>query len=263
MGISAACIDITGSSRAMDVAYLADGTLHLRTESNLKDFLDWVRAQQPSVVAVDAPSKANIGLVPIHRELYSIPEDRYENFRIAEVLLKQKGIGLYNTPQDNPPEWMKRGWDLYSLLQDVGYGLLDTPGSIQSSAKMMVEVHPHASFVVGLGWIPQSKQTLAGQLERAAYLRKECRELGMSVSETLLEIDQLQQLQRTHATWDSITRDGVSLPSLSHDQLDAIVGLTTAVRVMRGEAVAVGHREDGVIVVPRQLAESPYQWKHK
>ena len=54
-----------------------------------------------------------------------------------------------------------------------------------------------------------------------------------------------------------------NLGALSHDQLDAIVGLTTAVRVVRGEAVAVGHQEDGVIVVPRQLAESPYQRKHK
>lgn len=145
----------------MDVAYLEDDTLHLRTESNLKDFLHWVREEQPGIVAVDAPSKTNVGLVLTHRELYSIPEDRYENFRIAEVLLKQKGIGLYNTPQENPPEWMKRGWDLYSLLQDVGYGLLDTPGTIQPVSKMMFEVHPHASFVVGLGWIPQNKQTLA------------------------------------------------------------------------------------------------------
>jgi hypothetical protein len=59
MSISAACIDITGSSRAMDVAYLEDDALHLRTESNLKSFLDWVTEQKPNIVAVDAPSKEN------------------------------------------------------------------------------------------------------------------------------------------------------------------------------------------------------------
>ena len=64
MGVAAACIDITGSSRTMDVAYLEDGTLRLQTASNLKKFLDWVGERQPDVIAVDAPSKENIGLVP-------------------------------------------------------------------------------------------------------------------------------------------------------------------------------------------------------
>jgi hypothetical protein len=128
---------------------------------------------------------------------------------------------------------------------------------------MIIEVHPHASFVVGLGWIPQIKKTLAGQLERAAYLRKECRALGITTEGTILEIDQLQQLLSTTATWDTIVSNGIVLPSLSHDQLDATVGLTTVVRAMCGDAVAVGHQEDGVIVVPKPLSDSPYQWKHK
>ena len=108
MAITAACIDITGSSRAMDVAYLQDDAIGLRTETNLKDFLDWVTANEPQLVAVDAPSKKNIGLVPQHRSKYGIPDDRYENFRIAEAVLKIKNIGLYNTPQEKPPGWMKR-----------------------------------------------------------------------------------------------------------------------------------------------------------
>jgi len=44
---------------------------------------------------------------------------------------------------------------------------------------------------VGLGWIPQNKQTLAGQLERLAYLRRECRDLGISIDKTMLAEDQL------------------------------------------------------------------------
>lgn len=263
MGISAACIDITGSSRAMDVAYLEDDALHLRTESNLKSFLDWVTDRKPNIVAVDAPSKENVGLVPQRRAEYGIPEDRYDNFRIAEVLLKLKNIGLYNTPQENPPEWMKRGWDLYSLLQEKQYNLLDTPGKVIPTERMVLEVHPHASFVVGLGWIPQSKQTLAGLLERAAYLRKECHELRIATDGTLLEVDQLNELQSVASTWDSIVSDGIVLPSLSHDQLDAIAGLITALRVIHRDADAVGHQDDGVIVVPKPLADSPYQWKHK
>lgn len=263
MSITAACIDITGSSRAMDVAYLEGNCLRLRTESNLKSFLDWVTDQSPDLIAVDAPSKENIGLVPQLRDEYGIPEDRYENFRVAEVLLKLKGIGLYNTPQEKPPEWMKRGWDLYSLLLDKQYRLLDTPGKVVPAKRLTFEVHPHASFVVGLGWIPQSKQTLAGLLERAAYLRKECSQLGIATAGTLLEFDQLHELQSVAATWDSIVNDGIVLPSLSHDQLDAIAGLITAVHLSRGDAFAVGHQDDGVIVIPKPLTDTPYQWKHK
>jgi len=263
MGITAACIDITGSSRAMDVAYLEDDALHLHTASNLKKCLDWIGERQPDVIAIDAPSKENVGLVPKGRDEFGIPDGSYENFRIAEALLKLKGIGLYNTPQTNPPEWMKRGWDLYSLLTGKGYFLLDTPGSVKSTGKVVLEVHPHASFVVGLGWIPQNKQTFAGQLERLAYLRRECRDLGISIDKTMLAEDQLGQLKNTSATWETIFEDGVTLPEISHDQLDAIAGLTTAIRAKRGDAVAIGHQGDGVIVVPRKLSETPYQWKHK
>jgi predicted nuclease with RNAse H fold len=263
MGITAACIDITGSRRAMDVAFLEDDALDMRAASNLKTFLDWVGELKPDVIAVDAPSKENVGLVARHRDEFDIPDGSYENFRIAEALLKLKGIGLYNTPQTNPPEWMKRGWDLYSLLQGKGYFLLDTPGPVKSTAKGVFEVHPHASFVVGLGWIPQSKQTLAGQFERLAYLRRECRDLGISIGKTMLTEDQLGQLKETTATWETIVVDGLTLPEISHDQLDAIAGLTTAIRAIRGDGVAIGHQGDGVIVVPRKLSETPYQWKHK
>ena len=262
MPVTAACIDITALNRPMDVAYLQRDALHLRNEPNLESFLEWVDDQQPENIAVDAPSKQNIGLVPGHREFYGIPEDRYENFRIAEVLLRMKNIGLYNTPQENPPMWMEVGWDLYAQLGNMNYNLWDTPGVPTLAPNMMLEVHPHASVVVGLGWIPQRKQTLAGQLERAAYLRRECHELDIAVEGTLLAVDQLAQLQGVVTTWDTIVADGINLPLLSHDQLDAIAGLTTVVRAVRGDAFAVGHQDDGVIVVPQELADLAYERLH-
>lgn len=93
MGLTAACIDITGSSRAIDVAYLEGDTLHLRTESNLKNFLDWIGEREPDIVVVDAPSKENLGLVPQYREQYGIPDDVYENFRIFVFKRFQERLG--------------------------------------------------------------------------------------------------------------------------------------------------------------------------
>jgi predicted nuclease with RNAse H fold len=263
MPVTAACIDITGSDRAMDVAFIESNQVHLRTEANLNGFISWVSNTTPEIVAVDAPSKENIGLVPENRSRFGIPANKYANFRIAEAVLKTRQIGLYNTPMKKPPEWMKRGWDLYSLLQDEGYSLLDQPGRVVARTRIAFEVHPHASFVVGLGWIPQKKSTLAGLLERAAFLRREFKELELSVNGTLLADDQLQHLKEIDTRWDSIANDGIVLPSLSHDQLDALAGLVTAVRVQRGEAEAIGHQDDGVIVIPKPLSETPYQWKHK
>ncbi|MEW4565784.1 DUF429 domain-containing protein [Bremerella sp. JC770] len=263
MSVAAACIDITGSNRAMDVAFVENSQVYLRTESNLNSFLAWVSDASPEVIAVDAPSKENIGLVSKYRSQYGIPENKYENFRIAEAILKTRQIGLYNTPRKKPPEWIKRGWDLYLLLQNQGYSLLDTPGRVQSESSITLEVHPHASFVVGLGWIPQTKSTLAGLLERAAYLRRESQELKLSVEDTPLATDQLQFLKDIDTTWESIADEGIALPSISHDQLDAMAGLVTAIRAQRGEAEAVGHQDDGVIVLPKPLSDTPYQWKHK
>lgn len=258
MGVQAVCIDITGSRRAMDFAYLENDRLDCRTAPNLTNFLDWVGEQMPDVIAVDAPSKRNVGLIRKHRDEFGIPGDSYENFRIAEALLRLKGIGLYNTPQTDPDKWIERGWELYSSLNDKGYILLDTSGPVKLTGKVVLEVHPHASFVVGLGWIPHSKQTLAGQLERLAYLRWECRDLGISTDKTMLVEDQLGQLKSTSTTWETIILDGVTLPEVPHDQLDAIAGLTTAIRALRGDAVAIGHQGDGVIVIPRTLSKTPY-----
>ena len=241
MTVEAACIDITGSSRSMDIAFIEDNVLRLRTASDLSAFLDWIDSKKPKLVAIDAPCKENTGQVPNYRNKYDIPEDKYENFRVSEVLLKLKGIGLYNTPQENPPGWMKRGWDLYALMVQLGYALLETPGETERDESLrMMEVHPHASFVVGLGWIPQTKKSLAGQLERAAYLRKECESLGIDASGTPLSDDQLQELAAVSSNWNAIAENGITLPEISHDELDAMVGLTTAVRAIRGEAYAVG-----------------------
>ena len=69
---------------------------------------------------------------------------------------------------------IKFGWQIYEALQRsaVTYGLWDRAGRVQvvSTDYVLVEVHPHACFTVGLGWIPPLKTTLSGQISRDAYL---------------------------------------------------------------------------------------------
>lgn len=264
MGIKAACIDITGSSRSMDIAFVENNVLKLTVVSCREAFFDWVEKFRPECVAIDAPSKRNTGQVNKNREQFSIPKGKYENFRVAEVLLKMKGVGLYNTPKNDAKEWMKRGWEIYDKLRGKGFKLVDEPGKIQTKDEpAILEVHPHACFVVGLGWIPQTKSGLAGQLERLAYLRQECLARKLDLSETFLDEDQLKELTSLEVTWESLVTDGIQLPVVSHDQLDATVGLLTALRATEGTAFGVGVNEDGIIVVPDKLSDVPYTWKHK
>lgn len=264
MGIEAACIDVTGSSRSMDIAYVENNVLKLTIVSGRDAFFDWVEQYRPQCLAIDAPSKHNTGQVENYRKRFSIPDGKYGNFRVAEVLLKMKGVGLYNTPMEDADDWMVRGWEIYDKLRGKGFKLVDQPGTIQAEDEpTMLEVHPHACFVVGLGWIPQTKSGLAGQIERVAYLRQECLTHGLDVSETFLAEDQLEPLKSADVTWESIVNNGIRLPVVSHDQLDATAGLLTAIRAKEGKAFGVGVNEDGIIVVPNELSDVPYIWKHK
>ena len=244
----------------MDIAFCEDGILQISALPGVESFCQWVQQNAPRLVAIDAPSKRNCGRVALTRAQYGIPNNKYEDFRVVEAFLRLKGIGLYNTPLEDPPAWMNQGWQLYQSLEELGYQLLDEPGptEISDDERVVIEVHPHASFVVGLGWIPQDKKGLAGQLERMAYLRTQCAEMGINVAGTCLADDPLTSLQQINATWDGILVDGLKLPSISHDQLDAVVGLTTVLRAANGQAFAVGDSADGVIVLPNNLAGIRY-----
>lgn len=194
---------------------------------------------------------------------FGIPDGVYEDYRVAEAILRMREIKLYNTPNGEVADWVQRGWDLYDALRELGYRLIDEPGTTMTrcDSKAVIEIHPHASFVVGLGWIPQTKGNLAGQFERLAYLRHECEQLRIDCTDTIISADALQVLRQLDVTWEHIRINGIKLPRISHDSLDAVVGVTTVLRAVRGEAYAVGHKADGVIVVPRPLAPDPYQPK--
>ena len=265
MTITAACVDVTGSSRAMDVAYIEDKTVRLARLSNVESLYVWLTENEPQVLAIDAPSATNKNCIASNPGAYGIPKGKYENFRVCEAQLRLKGIGLYNTPRSDPPTWIERGWEIYKKVESQGYRLYREPGvvSFEPNEKYVFEVHPHASFVVGLGWIPQTKSSLAGQVERIAYLRKQAELFSLDMSETALSRELLSEFQSAFANWDKILTDGLDFPEISHDELDSIVGLFTAQSVLSKDAFATGIADDGVIVTPSSLAETTYCTKSR
>lgn len=265
MNVTAACVDVTGSTRALDVAYVSENKVLLQPLANVDQLFDWVNQHQPKVLAIDAPCKMNQNCVVADPAIHGIEAGKYENFRVCEALLRMKGIGLYNTAREKAPEWIQTGWKIFDRIKGLGYKLWENPGtvSLKPETKYVLEVHPHACFVVGLGWIPQTKSSLAGQIERIAYLKHESRLLGLDMNATSIDRKVLDELNTALSDWDRIRSNGLDFPEISHDELDSIAGLFTAINAIRGEAFATGYEVDGVIVTPSKLADSTYCTKHR
>jgi hypothetical protein len=264
-------VDVTGSGRAWDWILIDDDTLvprHVR--GGERELLDFVRCWEPNVIAVDAPSKRNCGLMrqpSIRREVLGARADErskggatlvYDDCRMSEAELGVRNIKCYFTSGSRGlPDWVGAGLKLYSSLADFGYMLWDTPGPVSTIGsgvdRIVLEVYPHACFVVKLGWIPQIKISLGGCLERIACLRDWGRSLNVPIGEGYEHI--LQELSGLN--WERILESGAPA-SISHDKLDALAAAMTA-KLCAGEppvAFAVGHKADGVLVLPARPAST-------
>src|SRR5262245_33051895 len=114
-----ASIDVAGT-RNLDCAWVSyeDCVVHHRLLPTTEAVLEWVETELPDAIAIDAPSKQNIGRTRNEgvRQKYRLKSESFLNCRVCEALLKQKNIGLYYTPQDSAAEWIKKGWELYDGL---------------------------------------------------------------------------------------------------------------------------------------------------
>jgi predicted nuclease with RNAse H fold len=228
--------------------------------------IQFVLDKRPNVIAIDAPSKRNCGLMRqthVRREVLGTRSGErtragralYEDCRVSEAELGVRNIKSYFTSGvRSPPDWVGAGLRLYDELASLGYMPWDEPGSVSTLGsgidQIVVETYPHACFVVKLGWIPQLKTSLGGCLERIACLKAWGDELGLELGASdgiLREIGEL--------SWARIVEQGAPR-SVSHDKLDALAAALTAKVVANDPAVAyaVGRKADGVIVLPGRPA---------
>lgn len=257
-------VDITGSSRGWDWILIDDDAeLVAHRRGGERELLEFVQSFAPNVVAVDAPSKKNCGLMrqqSVRREVLGDRADEltktgralvYDDCRVCEAELVVRNIKCYFTSSaKTPPDWVGAGLKLYDALADLGYMLWDTPGAVSTIRagvdRIAIEVHPHACFVVRLGFIPQLKISLGGCLERIACLRAWGHELGVQIGPGYDQI--LSELGSL--SWETILERGAP-PQISHDKLDALAAaLTAKVSAAEPGGWAVGHRADGVLVLP-------------
>ncbi|HVR69316.1 MAG TPA: DUF429 domain-containing protein [Vicinamibacteria bacterium] len=147
--------------------------------------------------------------------------------RRAEQQLRRLAIHSYGTPSDPRKRdhafygWMKVGFRVFAVTGSVGFPIYRR-GAVRGTT---VEVFPHATAVVLADGLPPA--AVPKHTWRAAVLRAQ----GLDVA--LLR---------------------------SADLIDAALAALTGLYALRGEFVATGDPEEGVIVLPiRALPPHPYR----
>lgn len=187
-----------------------------------------VQERTAAVVAVDSPLQPShrllreLGAV---RDVYGVPRTLrdgrliYANYRVCDYEMYRRNIPLYQvaTDESDAAPWMRVGFELARLLTEAGYRV---PAGHRDYDATLLEVFPHAAFVTLYGAIPAKKsgpRGVEGRAQRRALLAAQ----------------------------------DVTLPrEASHDDLDAAAAALTALRWREGRGCAVGHPEEGLIVLP-------------
>ena len=219
--------------RGQTVALLDGNRLAVAVETvpTAADVVRLVGEHGVAVVAVDAPLRPSRLLLrePAMRDRWDVPDRPglngrlYANYRICDYELIRRGMPLYQVPatEQAAAGWMRVGFALARLLTAAGYRV---PRHAWDYAATLVEVFPDAAFVTLAGARPARKTGRDGGLGRA----------------------QRRQI---------LLCQGVALPATaSHDALDAAAAALTGLRWRQGRGCALGHPDEGLIVLPVEAA---------
>jgi hypothetical protein len=210
---------------------------------NINDILAFAAGQRQALVGVCAPRGPNRGVMarPEIRQDLSPPPNpgRWENFRLADYLLRQHNLSIPQTPSDEAqaPNWMRSGFALFHRLEALGYQVYPQAGA----ERQCLEVYPYASYTVMLGVLPFPKYSLEGRLQRqlALYDRK------IDVPDAM---DFFEEVTRHRLLKGVLSLEMVYSPG----ELDALVAAYTAwLAALHPEQVTrLGDPEEGQVVLP-------------
>ena len=245
-------IDPTAGKRPFVYAAL-DGDLHMLAlgQGDMDEVLAFVAGQRQAVVAVCAPRRPNVRVMerPEVREQLTPPPKpgRWNNFRLAEYLLRQHNIHIPKTPRQEKdcPNWMRMGFTIFRRLDGLGYETYPTEGDLRQS----VEVYPHACYTALLGLPPFPKHTLEGRLQRQMVLYEQ----KINVPDPMRFFE---EITRHRLLRGLLPEEGVFTPG----ELDALVAAFTAWKAVlhTDQVLCLGHPEEGQIILPVAELKSKY-----
>lgn len=227
----------------------ADRHLLVMAEGELDDVLTFVGNFPAAIVAVNAPSHANAGIVRKRLEKQALTPGslRGADLRMAEYELRGRGISISATPgrEENCASWVQLGFSLYLRLIKMGFRAFPHDGADH----LWLETHPHACFTVLTGQIPLPKPTLEGRLQRQIILH----DAGLGIMDPMEFFEEITRHR---------LRLGVMPAHLIYnpEQLDALVAAYTAWMAVMQPAgtMRVGGKEEGYIVLPAGKLKEKY-----
>ncbi len=237
-------VDPTAGQRPFVYAAMnSDLRLLALGQGEINDVLAFIAGQRQAIVSVCSPRQPNLGLMrkPEVRD-YLNPQPRpgrWQNFRVAEYLLRQHNISSPRTParEENCPNWMRMGFKLYRRLEDLGYHSFPTPEANHQS----VEVYPHACFTVLLGQAPFHKGSIEGRIQRQLALYEQ--KIGIPDPMRIFEEITRHRLLNGILPLDKLYSPG---------ELDALAAAYTA-RLAATEpdkVTSLGHPDEGLVYLP-------------
>lgn len=210
-------------------------------EAELDDVAAFVDGSVRAMVAVNAPSHTNAGVIRKRLEAQGVAPAsiRGADLRLAEFDLHGRGIQVGSTPRTESlcPAWVQLGFSLYRRLSKLGYKAFPD----EQAARQYLETHPHAAYCSLLGQIPLPKPTLEGRLQRALAIY----ERGVRIRDPMNFLEEITRHKLLHG----------ALPTellQSTEQLDALVAAYTAwlAASRPSELTQLGNRQEGYVTLP-------------
>lgn len=142
------------------------------SQGSLQDVQSYIAGMENVLAVINSPSRLNQGLMrqpAVRKNLLPVPAGEWwQNLRVVEYELILRGIHANRTPSvlSDCPKWMRYGFELYDLLQDLGF--LAYPALGITNIRM--ETNAEAGYWALLGHRPYEARSLEGRIQRQLVL---------------------------------------------------------------------------------------------
>ncbi len=243
-------VDLSAGRKSISYAVL-DRNLNLiaLTDCKMDDVTTFLGGQSNAVVAVNAPSNVNRGIVHANKKNIKLAQVQFRraDMRLAEYELRERGIHVIKTPA-NPqlcPSWIRAGFELYLKLEKMKFAKYPET----DSACQIMETNSQTSFSILAGQVPLARNSLEGRLQRHLLLH----EHGVRIKDPMDFFEEVTRYKIIKGVWPMELL-------YSPDQLDALVAAYTAWYAVSkvGSIVMVGDAKEGKIVLPERELKEKY-----
>ncbi|MGA7193034.1 MAG: DUF429 domain-containing protein [Anaerolineales bacterium] len=243
-------VDINSGHKALTYAVLDhDLNLVALADAEAEEVLAFLAAQKSAMVAVNAPSDVNHGVVKknLKNESLTAHSVRGTVMRVAEYELRQHGIAIRGTDAKESlcPAGVRAGFAFYKKLSKLGFEVYPK----DNSPYQWLETNSHACFCVLLGIHPLPKSALEGRLQRELLLY----ELGLRIQDPMIFFEEITRHKLMNGL---LPFELVYSPA----QLDAMVAAYTAWQTTQkpAEIIRLGHQLEGFITLPVSTLKEKY-----